>query len=111
MREPEPMEQIDYGINYRSRGSAASHSEAHSEGGSTAMIIIALIAALVAATLTIKQEIDSNDKIAAAERRMNDKVNAAETRCMDYAYLAKQEARIALEQGQKAESIAKERRK
>jgi hypothetical protein len=41
-----------------------------------------------------------SDNVASAERRMGDKVNAAETRAMDYAYLAKQEARIALEKAQ-----------
>jgi hypothetical protein len=114
-REPDPIEQIDYGIGYRGVLSPQSHSSARSEGGSTAMCIIALMLSTIAFTLVVATYVFMKDAIqsetSATEKRLNDKVNASETRAMDYAYLAKQEARIALEQGQKAEAIAKEKRK
>lgn len=109
------MEQIDYGIGYKGRNSPQAHSSAHSDGGGTAMNIIALMLATIAVTVSIgtcffvKGSIESSTS--ATERRLNDKVVASETRSMDYAYLAKQEARIALEKGQQVENQLKGNRK
>jgi len=111
-REPEPLEQIDYGANYKARGSAASHSESHAEGGNTAMCIIALIISVVMFTVVCMQSMQHDkDKeelrrefeqgIAAVEKRMMDRTASTEARLMDHSYLAKQEARVAQDDVQK----------
>jgi len=68
MREPEPMEQIDYGIGYKGVLSPQQHMTLKVEGGTLAIAlsILALGGILIAAIL-LPDLIDSRAKAASAE--------------------------------------------
>jgi hypothetical protein len=71
--------------------------------GGVAAVICACILMVLMASCSVYLSLLALDRIDQSEKRQGDRVKTAEARAMDFAYLAKQEARIALDKIQELE--------
>jgi hypothetical protein len=96
-REPEPLEQIDYGINHGAHGSSSNSISLKIDGGTIAIAVsIAAIAIVIAgsAFLPLLAESKANEAVAIALRPMSAQVASAQ----DRAWLAERNSTLAAEQ-------------
>jgi hypothetical protein len=95
--EPEPMEQIDYGIGYKGRNSPHQHVSVKVDGGTIAIAISILsVGILIAACLFLPALTDAQIRATVAEqlRPMSAQVASAQ----DRAWLAERNEKINAEQ-------------
>jgi hypothetical protein len=92
-REPEPLEQIDYGQNYKARGSSSQSMVLKVDGGSIAIAIsVAAIALVIAGSVFLPQlaESKANEAVAVALRPISAQVASAQ----DRAWLAERNSKM-----------------